>query len=343
MAQPGFFDTENRLKKLDEKDNLLKLNQLVDWDIFRSTIETARRKSDRKSNAGRKPYDALVMFKCLVLQQLYNLSDEEFEFQLRDRLTFMRFVGLNPEDTTPDANTLWDFRELLTKQNQLSNLFNRFNQYLDNKGLRARKGQIIDASFVEAPRQRNTREQNQTIKDGLIPAEFLDNPHVASQKDTDARWTQKNDEDHFGYKNHISVDVEHKLIRNFVCTNAAVHDSNQFETLLAPNSSRDVWADSAYRSEEKEAILDAMNYCSHVHEKGNRSVALTEKQIARNKKKSKIRARVEHVFGYQANSMSGGFLRVIGIARATTKIALTNLVYNIMRFCYLHGIALSKK
>lgn len=343
MVQPGFFDTVNRLKKLDEKDNLLKLNQLVDWDIFRSTIEAARRKSERKSNAGRKPYDALVMFKCLVLQQLYNLSDEEFEFQLRDRLTFIRFVGLNPEDTTPDANTLWDFRELLTKQNQLSNLFNRFNQYLDNKGLRARKGQIVDASFVEAPRQRNTREQNQTIKDGLIPAEFLDNPHVASQKDTDARWTQKNDHDHFGYKNHISVDVEHKLIRNFACTNAAVHDSNQFETLLAPNSSRDVWADSAYRSEEKEAILDAMNYRSHVHEKGNRSTALTDKQIARNKKKSKIRARVEHVFGYQINSMSGGFLRVIGIARATTKIALTNLVYNIMRFCYLHGRVLSKK
>ena len=278
-----------------------------------------------------------------MLQQLYNLSDEEFEFQLRDRLTFIRFVGLNPEDTTPDANTLWDFRELLTKQNQLSNLFNRFNQYLDNRGLYARKGQIVDASFVEAPRQRNTREQNQTIKDGLIPAEFLDNPHVASQKDTDARWTQKNNEDHFGYKNHISVDVEHKLIRNFACTNAAVHDSNQFESLLAPNSSRDVWADSAYRSEEKEAILDTMNYRSHVHEKGNRSAALTKKQIASNKKKSKIRARVEHVFGYQANSMNGGFLRVIGIARATTKIALTNLVYNIMRFCYLHGIALSKK
>lgn len=342
MVQPSFFDTENRLKKLDEKDSLLKLNQLVDWNIFRATIEAARRKS-RKSNAGRKPYDALVMFKCLILQQLYNLSDEEFEFQLRDRLTFIRFVGLHPEDTTPDANTLWDFRELLTKQNQLSHLFNRFNQYLDQKGLSARKGQIVDASFVEAPRQRNTRAQNQTIKDGLIPPEFLENPHVAAQKDTDARWAQKNDEDHFGYKNHISVDVEHKLIRDFACTNAAVHDSNQFEALLSPNSSRDVWADSAYRSEEKEGILDMLNYRSQVHEKGNRSAPLTEEQIARNKEKSKIRARVEHVFGYHANSMNGGFLRVIGIARATTKIALTNLTYNIMRFCYLHGRALPEK
>lgn len=343
MLQPSFFDTDNRLKKLDEKDNLLKLNQLVDWNIFRSTIETARRKVARKSNAGRKPYDALIMFKCLVLQQLYNLSDEEFEFQLRDRLTFMRFVGLNPEDATPDANTLWDFRELLTKQNQLSNLFNQFNQYLGNKGFQARKGQIVDASFVEAPRQRNTREQNQTIKDGLIPAEFQRNPHVSAQKDTDARWTKKNNEKHFGYKNHICVDVEHKLIRDFSCTHAAVHDSNQFETLLAPNTSRNVWADSAYRSEEKQAILDTMNYRSHVHEKGNRAAVLTEKQMMQNKCKSKIRARVEHVFGYQANSMSGGFLRVIGLARATTKIALTNLVYNIMRFCYLHGRVLSQK
>ena len=115
MLQPSFFDTENRLKKLDEKDSLLKLNQLIDWELFRPTLESARNKN-RKSNAGRKPYDAVMMFKCLILQQLYNFSDEEFEFQLRDRLTFMRFVGLSPEDTTPDANTVWDFRELLTER-----------------------------------------------------------------------------------------------------------------------------------------------------------------------------------------------------------------------------------
>lgn len=343
MLQPSFFDTENRLKKLDEKDNLLKLNRLINWELFRPTLEAARNKSDRKSNAGRKPYDAVMMFKCLILQQLYNLSDEEFEFQLRDRLTFMRFVGLNPEDTTPDGNTVWDFRELLTQQNKLKSLFNTFSQYLGNKGFSAQKGQIVDASFIEAPRQRNTREQNETIKEGLIPSEFSENPAVLSQKDMDARWTKKNNETHYGYKNHICIDVKHKLIQDFACTSAEVHDSNQFENLLCKNTNQGVWADSAYRSAEKEAILDNLCYRSHVHQKGSRAAPLTEAQIASNTKKSKVRARVEHVFGYCENSMNGGFLRVIGIVRATTKIALTNLTYNIMRFCYLQGVALSKK
>lgn len=341
--QPSFFDTENRLKKLNEKDNLLKLNQLIDWELFRPTLEAARNKSDRKSNAGRKPYDAVLMFKCLILQQLYNFSDEEFEFQLRDRMTFMRFVGLNSEDTTPDGNTVWDFRELLTQQNKLKSLFNAFSQHLNNKGFTARKGQIVDASFIEAPRQRNTPEQNTTIKDGLIPSEFIENPAVKRQKDTDARWTKKNNETHYGYKNHICVDVKHKLIQDFSCTSAEEHDSNQFENLLCKNTSQDVWADSAYRSVDKEAILDTLGYRSHVHQKGSRKALLTEAQKSRNTKKSKTRARVEHVFGYCANSMNGGFLRVIGIVRATTKVALTNLTYNIMRFCYLQGVALSKQ
>lgn len=340
--QPSFFDTENRLKKLNEKDNLLKLNQLIDWELFRPTLEAARNKS-KKSNAGRKPYDAVMMFKCLILQQLYNFSDEEFEFQLRDRLTFMRFVGLNSEDTTPDGNTVWDFRELLTRQNQLKILFDTFSEHLNSKGFSARKGQIIDASFVEAPRQRNTSEQNATIKEGLTPSEFDDNPAVKCQKDMDARWAKKNNETHYGYKNHICVDVKHKLIQDFACTSAEVHDSNQFEKLLCANTNQDVWADSAYRSAEKEAILDTLGYRSCVHEKGSRAAPLTEVQKERNTKKSKIRARVEHVFGYCANSMNGGFLRVIGLVRATTKVALTNLTYNIMRFCYLQGVALSKK
>jgi len=342
MLQPSFFDTENRLKKLNEKDSLLKLNQLIDWELFRPTLESARNKN-KKSNAGRKPYDAVMMFKCLILQQLYNFSDEEFEFQLRDRLTFMRFVGLNPEDTTPDGNTLWDFRELLTKQNKLKSLFNTFSQYLNNKGFSARKGQIVDASFVEAPRQRNTLEQNATIKEGLIPSEFDKNPAVKCQKDMDARWAKKNNETHYGYKNHICVDVQHKLIQEFSCTSAEVHDSNEFETLLTNNTNQSVWADSAYRSADKEAILDTLGYRSHVHQKGSRAAPLTEAQKISNTKKSKTRARVEHVFGYFVNSMNGGFLRVIGIVRAKTKVALTNLTYNIMRFCYLQGVALSKK
>ena len=343
MIQPSFFDTENRLKKLNEKDNLLKLNALINWEQFRATLDLARNNKPRKSNAGRKPFDSVLMFKCLILQHLYNLSDEELEFQLRDRLTFMRFVGLKPEDTTPDCNTLWDFRELLTAQNSLKGLFDVFTEHLNHQGFTAKKGQIVDASFVEAPRQRNTREQNDVIKAGLIPVEFVENPAVLSQKDVDARWTKKNNETHYGYKNHINIDVEHKIIRNFSCTSAEVHDSNQFENLLIANSNQSVWADSAYRSAEKEVLLDILGYRSKVHKKGTCAKSLTEKQRITNTKKSTVRARVEHIFGYIKNSLNGDFVRVMGIVRATAKITLTNLAYNINRFCYLQGVALSKK
>ena len=343
MMQSSFFDTENRLKKLNEKDNLLKLNGLIDWEQFRPTLERGRNKKARKSNAGRKAFDSVLMFKCLILQHLYNLSDEELEFQLRDRLTFMRFVGLNAADTTPDCNTVWDFRELLITQGLLKKLFDIFVGHLNAQGFTAKKGQIVDASFVEAPRQRNTREQNDVIKQGLIPAEFTENPAMGSQKDVDARWAKKNNEVHYGYKNHIVIDAKHKIIRDFTCTSAEVHDSNEFEDLLTENSSGAVWADSAYCSEEKENILDTLGYRSHVHKKGRRGNPLTEKQKKANTEKSKIRARVEHVFGAIKNSLKGDFIRVIGIVRATAKITLVNLVYNINRFCYLRGVALSRK
>src|SRR5579863_664363 len=111
MPQPGFFDLDERFKKLNERDALLRLNALIDWELFRPTLRSAR-PAERKSEAGRKPFDEVLMFKGLVLQHLYNFSDEELEFQIRDRFTFLRFLGLSPEGRIPDANTFWDFREL---------------------------------------------------------------------------------------------------------------------------------------------------------------------------------------------------------------------------------------
>jgi len=334
--QPSFFDLDNRYRKLNERDPLTALNQLIDWELFRDTLERNRKKP-RKSAAGRKPFDAVLMFKALILQHLYNLADDELEFQIRDRYTFCRFLGLKPEGRVPDAKTIWLFREQLGNDDRIKELFIEFDLQLEEKGFKARKGQIVDASFVEAPRQRNSREENAQIKDGELPDRFAKNPNVARQKDIDARWAQKNNEDHYGYKNHITADNQHKLIRNYEVTSAAVHDSQVFYELLADNTSRDVWADSAYRSEENELMLAAGGYRSHVHQKGYRNCPLTKRQQVANRKKSKIRVRVEHVFGAIANEQGGLFVRVIGMVRATAKIGLMNLVYNMRRFVTLHG------
>lgn len=328
--QPSFFDLDNRHQKLNERDALLWLDRLIDWEAFRGTLDQCREKK-RKSAAGRKSYDVIMMFKGLVLQHLYNLADDELEFQIRDRYSFCRFLGLNPEDQVPDAKTFWLFREQLTGKKLIKPLFEDFNLQLEEKGFKARKGQIVDASLISTPIQRNSREENTQIKAGKTPERFKENPNLERQKDVDARWTEKNGQKYYGYKDHVSVDVEHKLIRDYEVTSAEVHDSQVFYELLSENTSKDVWADSAYHSEENELMLAADDYRSHVHTKGKRNQPLNERQKEANRRRSKTRARIEHVFGSMENEQGGMFIRVIGLARAKTKIGLMNLVYNIRR------------
>lgn len=337
MTTAGLFDWQTRFEQLNNSgDPLVKLNEIVDWEQFRKSLE-AIRDIERKSPAGRKPFDVILMFKIMILQSLYNLSDDQVEFQIRDRLSFMRFLGLSLSDTVPDAKTIWLFREQLTGANLVKKLFNQFNEFLNKNGFSAKKGQIIDASIVSAPKQRNSREENKDIKDGNIPQDWSQNKR--RQKDTDARWVKKNGDNHFGYKNHIDIDVEHKLIRDYEVTAASVHDSNVFEQLLdKDNSSRDVWADSAYGSCEKITYLQDNDFRSHVQRKGYRYKKLNERHVKSNHNRAKIRCRIEHIFGVQAMRAGTLLIRTIGIIRAKVKIGLRNLAYNIDRYCLLVGV-----
>ncbi|MEJ2475683.1 MAG: IS5 family transposase, partial [Desulfobacterales bacterium] len=236
-----------------------------------------------------------------------------------------------------DSKTIWLFREQLVKADLIRPLFHRFNEYLESKGYVARKGQMVDASIVDAPKQRNGREENAQIKAGEVPERFRENPNVGRQKDTEARWTKKNHENRYGYKNHISADVKHKLIRDLDVTPAHVHDSQVFLDILAPNTSKEVWADSAYRSAEIENALAGRGYRSRVHRKGTRKKPLSEAQQRANRRKSSIRVRIEHIFGAQSNEQAAGYIRTIGLSRALCKIGLTNLVYNLRRMVLLDG------
>ena len=167
MRQAGFFDVEERLGAISAKgDPLETIKTAVPWEDFRVDIEavTETKLEDRKSNAGRKPYDAILKFKILVLQSLYNLSDEQTEFLIRDRLSFMRFLDLGLEDAVPDATTIWLFREALVEAGLIDKLFDRFSQHLQVKGYIARGGQIVDATIVSAPKQRNSKYENEAIK-----------------------------------------------------------------------------------------------------------------------------------------------------------------------------------
>lgn len=329
--QRGLFDWQFRLKKLDKNgDPLGHLNDVIPWQSFRPTLNTVREKV-RKSNAGAKPYDAVMMFKILVIQSLYNLSDDAVEYQIMDRISFMRFLGLNLGDRVPDAKTIWLFREQLTKANLTKELFKEFDRFLRNNGFAAQKGQIIDASIVAAPKQRNSREDNKRINNGDIPEDW--NQAKRRQKDTDARWVKKMGENHFGYKNHINIDVKNKLIRDYDVTDAATHDSHVFDDLLDDtNTSRDVYADSAYRSKDRLKILSKRGFRDRVQRKGYRHKKLTQREKRGNHTRSKTRCRVEHVFGVQAMMAGDLIMRSIGITRARAKIGLRNLAYNMFRY-----------
>ena len=349
-GQAGFFDVEERLAGLSKKgDDLERLSAVVDFELFRRELEAAVPRADR-SKGGRPPFDHVLMFKVLILQTQNNLSDERTEFYLRDRLTWIRFLGLGLGDPVPDANTIWTFREQRTKAGAIGRLFDRFDRQLRDAGYLAMAGQLVDASIVAAPKQRNTKAEKQLIKEGRIPEDWQTKPAKLRQKDRDARWTIKYTkakplEDGrkqvdlaipaFGYQNHLSADRRHRLIRKWRVTDAAAHAGKHLADLLDPaNTASDVWADSAYRSKKNQALLRDRMLMSRIHRKKPPQRPMPVRLARANAKKSAVRAHIEHIFAEQKARM-GLFVRTIGIARATTKIGLANLVYNMRRLIWL--------
>lgn len=350
---PGLFDVDERLAELSAKgDDLERVKDLVDFEMFRAALEAAVPRADR-SKGGRPAFDHVLMFKALILQAMHSLSDERCEYLIKDRLSFMRFLGLGLADGVPDANTIWTFREALKKAGVIDELFRRFDEALRSAGFLAMSGQIVDATIVAAPKQRNTIAEKKAIKEGRIPPEWKDKPAKLAQKDRDARWTVKYTKAKpsevgsmpaqdiaipmFGYKNHIAIDRAYGLIREWSATDAAAYDGARLENVLdRSNTASDVWADTAYRSAKNEAMLSRRGFVSRIHRKKPKGKPMPERTRFANAQKSKVRSAVEHVFAYQKGPMDL-FVRTIGIARARVKIGLANLAYNIRRFVWLHA------
>ena len=334
--QIGFWDESLRLEKLSKLgDSLEKLNHAIDWELFRPKLTKVFKKR-AKGAGGRPPYDYVMLFKVLVLQRIYNLSDDQTEYQINDRMSFMRFLGLGLGDRVPDAKTIWLYRDTLTKANVIRELFDLFNAQLEDAGLITHTGTIVDATFVEAPRQHNHHDENNDIKQGKTPEEWEkpQNIHKLRQKDMDARWTRKGREFHFGYKDHVKADADSKLITDYTVTPANVHDSQPMPAMIN-KTDKAVYADSAYwGSVVAEALPDTVE--NHIHERGTKKQPLTEEQKASNRIKSKTRCRIEHIFGFMTGSMHGITVRSVGIARAEFNIGLTNLIYNLCRFEFLN-------
>jgi len=290
----------------DLGDQLEAYSETVDFEIFRADLNTALAYSDG-TKGGRPPYDAVLMFKILIIQAQNNLSDDRAEFLISDRLSFMRFLGLGLHDRVPDAKTIWAFRERLTQARAIEGLFTRFDGALKEAGYIAMSGQLVDSSLIAAPKQRNTKEEKAAIKEGKTAEEiWSDSPAKARQKDVDARWTiqfakARKREDGpappdiaiptFGYKAHTGIDN---------------------------------------RSKKNEAFIDKQGFTSHVHYRKPKGRPMPEHIRRGNNTRSKHRAPIEHVYAVQKN-IFGLTVRTIGIARAKTKIGLANIAYNMRR------------
>jgi len=350
--QPGFFDVDDRLRRLsDLGDQLEAYGSVVDFEIFRAALEAALAYSDG-ARGGRPPHDPVMMFKVLVIQAQNDLSDERAEFLINDRLSFMRFLGLSLGDRVPDARTIWAFRERLTRAGAVTRLFDRFDAAAREAGYIPMSGQIVDATLVAAPKQRNTEAEKAEIKAGRVPPAWKKRPAKLRQKDRDARWTVKFSKAKpradgttpldiaiptFGYQNHISIDRRHGLIRKWAVTHAAAYEGRVLRRGLLDKSNfgSSVWADTAYRSKANETFMERHGFTSRVHRKKPNGRPMPERTRRANARKSVVRSRIEHVFAVEKCRM-GLFVRSIGLARATTRIGMVNLVTNMKRLIWLN-------
>lgn len=333
----GIFDEQFRLDKLSrQSDPLVKLQKHIDFEFFRKPLTDHLDSGKDKSQGGRPSFDYLMMFKILILQRYYNLSDDSTEYAILDRLSFMRFLGLTISDTVPDAKTIWNFKNELSKGNLVEKLFSMLDKALTKQGVILNKGKMVDATVVEVPIQRNSREENQQLNEGNIPEDWKKKPNKLRQKDIDASWVMKRGKSYYGYKDHIKADEKTKLITGYKVTPANVYDNEVIEELISKkDQGQKLYADSAYRSKKIEAILEEKKVISMIHEKGYRYKKLTQAQEKKNKAKSKVRARVEHIFGFMANSMNRKFIRCRNLIRAQATIGLMNITYNLFRVAQL--------
>ena len=355
VRQVGFFDVDDRLKRLSILgDQLEAYGATVDFEIFRSDLEVALAYGDG-AKGGRPPFDPVMMLKILIIQAQNNLGDDRTEFLINDRLSFMRFLGLSLGDRVPDAKTIWLFRERLKLAGAMDRLFGRFDQAVAEAGYIAMSGQIVDATLVAAPKQRNTEAEKAEIKAGGIPKAWKEKPAKLGQKDRDARWTVKFSKAKpradgskpvdiaiptFGYQNHVAIDRRHGMIRTWCVTDAGAYEGRMLrEGLLdKANTGASVWGDSAYRSKANEAFMAKNGFTSQVHRKKPKGRPMPDVTRRANARKSAVRSKVEHVFAEQKSRM-GLFIRTIGLARAKLKIGLANLAYNMKRLIWLNSTA----
>jgi IS5 family transposase len=345
-----FFDEDNRLVRLTELGDPLEKLSLIDFEVFRESLTRLIPSHDNRPG-GRRKIDRVLMFKVLILGQLNTLADDRLEYLINDRLSFQRFLGLGLGDKVPDAKSIWKFREDLKNSGGYEEMFNLFTKVLEEKGIVTHTGSIIDStvylrcpppysspvSEIESPESGCDADSASTVpaaNQQPVETKSIPNPYSERQRDRDSRWTVKGKKYFHGYKNHVKVDADSKIITKVAVKPANEHDS---QTILFDHTDKAGYGDKAWGDPAtiERIRKQCPNLIIRMCARGYRGKPLTDDKKVVNNEINKTRARVEHVFGYQQVVMGGKFLRSVGLARARCQIFLKNLAYNFCRAGYL--------
>jgi len=300
---------------------LQKINRVVNWSALVNIVKVIDKSNTDKG--GRKPLPFEWKVKMLFLQYAFNLSDPELEDMLTDRLSFQKFVGIPFDLEIPDFTTLWYFKEALLEHRLMNKLFSSINHQLTLHGLILKKGTLADATIVESsgtPLSDKKREELQQ--------------KPSKQIDTQAQSTEKNGKRYFGYKGHIGVDVESKLIRKRKFTPANVHDSQVFEELVSGDE-KSLWGDKAYANDKRKRAARFLGLYYGILDRGRRGHPLSGKQHHRNQQKSSVRASVEHPFAFMRNKLKMTLASAKTMARNALRFDMVCILYNVLRGAHL--------
>ncbi|NYG31652.1 IS5 family transposase [Sphaerotilus montanus] len=333
-AADDLFVVQQRKAKLEGYvQTLAAMDELIDFAAMAAAVDKACPRADR-SKGGRPPYPTEALVRMVFLQGLYNLSDEQCEHQVLDRMSFQRFCRLDGALNIPDARTLWNFRQRLAEGGLGGRaIFEALSQQLQRHGFIPRGGQIVDASIVQAPiTQANARERD-ALNKGEAPEGW--SKKRLAHTDRDARWTQKHGKSYYGYKLHGNVDARYKLIRQMKITAANADDGQQLpDVLQVANTRKRLLADRGYDSAANRQTLQQHGLADGIARRAKPGQTAKVRLKQRNKTINRTRARVEHVFA--ALSQQGGkCVRAMTLARNALAITLQCAAYNARRLVWL--------
>jgi IS5 family transposase len=276
--------------------------------------EAERQVEATYGTGGRPACRAGVLLRVMILQHLYGLSDPQVEEQIKDRLSFQKFVQLDASEAVPDETTICRFRQRLIGCNLHEQLLELLNSQLEARGYIVKRTTLVDATIVESSRKRPDPE---AVADGSAP-------------DAEASYTRKNDRSYYGYKAHMSTDGEHQLIRRALISTAGKQDAHMFEQ-VAPADTEEIYADKAYDTKANQSWLRERDIESRILKKGAHHIKLSPRDVKLNHKKGLVRRNIERVFGHLKQWQGYRRARYLGLARNQLELTLKAVAYNLKR------------